>query len=180
MNNLSRQFAELLLRCRWWLLGVAVVLSVASIWPATHLQFDRSIESVFPDDDPRLVSYRRLRDIFGGNEVVLAVYRDKDLFAPDRTGLQRVSEVRKLLAAVPGVKSVLSIDVPLDIVGLNNPLAGPVREVFAGYTHSSDGKIAALVCMLKPRDQTKADRSDTITGCATSCSTTCPPRSFPA
>lgn len=164
MKNLSRPFVELLLRCRWWLLGVAVVLSLASIWPATHLQFDRSIESVFPDDDPRLVSYQRLRDIFGGNEIVLAVYRDEDLFAPDGSGLRRVGDVRAMLQEIDGVSSALSIDRPLEIVGANNPLAAPIRDVFAGYTHSPDGKIVALVCMLKPRAETTADRSDVIVG----------------
>lgn len=164
--NLSRRIAELLIRHRAALAILAGVLALASLWPASRLQFDRSIESIFPRNDPRLQKYEHLRDTFGGNEIVLAVYEDDNLFAPDASGIQRVTEVRKKLERVPGVKAVLSIDRPWgeDIVDPEDKVAKRLRELFAGYTHGPDGRTVALACMLQPRGERDVPRRETIDG----------------
>src|SRR5690606_28609897 len=70
---------DFLVASRYWLLAPAAVLAAVCWVPAGRLAFDRSIESMFAPDDPLLAPYRRLQRVFGGNEIVLAVYRDDDL-----------------------------------------------------------------------------------------------------
>ena len=161
----SQRLATAMIDFRWPLLAWAGVLTLAAFWPASQLQFDRSIESIFPSDDPRLTSYLRLKETFGGNEIVLAVYEDPELFAEDGAGLERVTQIRESLAKVDGVKAVLGIDQPLGKAILEptpDGVAARVREVFAGYTHSADGKTVSLACMLKPRGETETSRRETI------------------
>ncbi len=161
---LSQRLAELLIRHRWALLGVAALLTTLSLWPAGSLEFDRSIESIFPSDDPRLASYQQLRDTFGGNEIVLAVYSDADLFAANGSGIARVEAVRAKLENVDGVKAVLSIDRPMDaeIANPDNQVALRIRKVFEGYTHGPDGETVSLACMLEPRGQAEVPRRETV------------------
>lgn len=164
VNHVSGTITEFLIRQRWPLLAISVLLTVAAIWPAGRLDFDRSIENMFAQDDPLLVSYRKLQRTFGGNEIVLAVYTDEALFATDGSGIDRVSQIRERLERVPGVKSVLSIDRPLGkaIVEPDSNLAKRIRDVFEGYTHGRDGKTVSLACMLAPRGETDVPRQETV------------------
>ncbi|MCA9268432.1 MAG: MMPL family transporter [Planctomycetales bacterium] len=164
MSSFSQHVAQALIRHRWALFALAVVISVAAWQSASQLTFNRTIESVFEADDPLIVNFRRLKETFGGNEIVLAVYADPQLFAPDGSGIRRVTEVRNKLAAVPGVQGVLGIDQPMGqlIAHPLNPIAPSIRNLFAGYTHGADGQTVALACMLIPREQTETPRRETI------------------
>ena len=164
MPTLSQRIANLLIAWRWPLLAAAVVLAGAGFYPASRLEFDRSIENMFAPGDPLLVPYEKLKRTFGGNEIVVAAYEDEHLFAPDKSGIERLAGIRRELEKVPGVKGVVSIDQPLGrlIVDQWNPLAEPTRNLFAGYTHSADGHVAAVVCMLWPEAETDVPREETI------------------
>jgi len=164
MPTASERITRRLIRHRRSLLGLALALGAASVWHAQAVQFDRSIENMFARDDPLLVPYQKLKRTFGGNEIVLAVYRDEGLLAPDRSGLRRLAQVSQCLEAVPGVKGVLSLERPLGevIVDPESGLAERNRALFAGYTHSRDGGLAAVACMLVPEDQTDYPRQATI------------------
>src|SRR5207253_11309715 len=93
-------------------------------------------------------------------------------------GIRRVAQISGLMKQVAGVRDVLSLGElnglleqlekakqlgnVLNLFGTKkewngpaildptSPLAAQYRELFAGYTHSADGKTAALVCMLQP------------------------------
>jgi uncharacterized protein len=174
---------------RWPLLGVAAVIALLSYWPSTQVRFDYRIERMFAPDDPLLPPYERLKAKFGGNEIVLAVYADEGLLAADGSGLVRLGEVSRRLRQVPGVRDVLSLaevnalleklEQSKNLGGLfdlfgnkqeqkwtgpailnpDSPLAAQYRELFAGYTHSADGRTAAVVCMLEPVGQRAARAS---------------------
>src|SRR3990172_2009982 len=107
---------------------------------------------MFAPEDPLLGPYKRLKRVFGGNEIVVAVYEDDELFDADGRGIRRLAEVSRRLKAVPGVNDVVSLDQPLGelIVDERNPLARSVRELFEGYTHSGDGRTCAVLSMLAP------------------------------
>jgi hypothetical protein len=47
---------------------------------------DRSLENLFAPDDPLLVPYRELQNTLGRNQLVLAVYQDKNLQTRGGTG----------------------------------------------------------------------------------------------
>jgi len=170
MSSWSRRVTEFLIAWRYALLAVGLLLGACAVFPANGLDFDRSIENMFAADDPLLPPYRLLKERFGGNEIVLAVYRDKDLLDPKSDSIERLSQVSKSLGQVEGVQDVLSladIDALLrstlrTTITSNSKLATNYRNVFQGYTHSPDGTTAAIVCMLTPENQTTTPRRETI------------------
>ncbi len=156
--------ATRLVAWRWALLAVAAVLSIAA-WPASRrVEFDRSIENMFPAEAPILAPYARLKRVFGGNEVVLAVYEDAHLLDPSAEGIRRVAEVSKRLQAIPGVQGVLSLDRPLGelIVDPKSKVAAALRNIFSGYTHSRDGRVVSVACMLDDEKSAPVPRRETI------------------
>ena len=119
---------------------------------------------MFPASSPLLSSYRKLKRTFAGNEIVLAVYDDEQLFNSDGSGIRRLTVIRKRLEKVPGVKAVLSIDQPLagELIVGKNPVSRRTRELLRGYTHGADGRTVSLVCMLDPVETKEASRRATI------------------
>ncbi|HTN77739.1 MAG TPA: MMPL family transporter [Pirellulaceae bacterium] len=173
------RFLQSLIDWRNWLLIFAIALGAGAYWQSNELSFDRSIENMFGPDDPLLVPYRQLKQTFGGNEIVLAVYRDEQLLALDGQGLKRLSAVSRQLKAAPGVRDVLSlaeVNATLEhlerfspkkftgpaILNPDSPLSAEYRELFAGYTHSIDGTTAAIAVMLIPEEETTDPRRATI------------------
>ena len=164
MRTFTDRFVDRVIAWRIPLLLVAVVLAVASFFPARGLHFDRAIENMFAPGDPLLPPYRKLQRTFGGNEVVVAVYVDEGLFAADGSGIERLIEIRRRLEAVPGVKNVLSLDQPLGLAGDSQLLAERAKALFQGYTNGADGKTSALVCMLDQDPAPGVTRTETIEG----------------
>jgi len=193
MNRFLERLASFLIAARWPLLIAAVVIAAAAYGPSRHLRFDRSIEHMFAPSDPLLPPYQRLKQQFGGNEIVLAVYQDEHLLDPDGRGIERLRQVSQRMKQVAGVRDVLSLaEVDRLLAQLQqgktlggvlelfqkkgtdafrgpaildpaSKLAARFRELFAGYTHSDDGKTAAVVCMLQPQDSSHhAPRDESI------------------
>jgi predicted RND superfamily exporter protein len=170
------RLAEQLVAWRWTLFFLGMLIVLAAYPWSRQVQFDHSIERMFAPDDPLLPAYERLKQRFGGNEVVLVVYEDPGLLAADGAGLKRLGAVSNKLKQVPGVKDVLSLaevnallekisaaQALGDLFGLgkksaqgpplldpNNPLGRNYLALFEDYTHSADGKTASLACMLDP------------------------------
>jgi predicted RND superfamily exporter protein len=184
----TERFVDRLIQWRYALLAVGLILGVAAWFPARQMTFDRSIENMFAADDPLLAPYRRLKAQFGGNEVVLAVYRDEELLAADGRGMRRLAEVGDRVKRVAGVKDALSLaDVNRlleslgnlrrigNVLGFrekeerqgpailnpNDGLATAFRELFAGFTHSKDGQTAAIAVMLQPHSESQSATAET-------------------
>ncbi len=164
MPAFTQRIANLLIAWRFPLLALALAAAAVAFLPSRQLQFDRSIDSMFAADDPLIGPYHRLKRTFGGNEVVMAVYADPGLFNPDAEGIRRVAEVSQRLKDIEGVDDVISIDQPLDerIIEEGNANADRARRLFEGYTHSADGRIAAVVCILQPEAEAKRSRQQVI------------------
>ena len=103
---LGRSLIDSLIAARWLLLVIALVVGVAVMPWAGQLTFDRSIETMFPPGGELVNNYRQLKETFGGNEIVMAVYQDDDLLAIDGEGIRRLRRMHDRLAAVPGVRAV--------------------------------------------------------------------------
>lgn len=164
--SLTHRFIAGLIHARWVLLALGIGLLVLA-WPtSSNLQFDRSIENMFAPDDPLLVPYQQLKRTFGGNEIVMAVYREPDLFST--AGIERLQQTSEQLEEVPGVAAVLSIDrfMGSEIIEPENQLAERFRELFEGYTHRENPETGehatAIVCMLVPEAETDVPREATI------------------
>ena len=155
-----------LVKFRSRFVALAFVVAVVSVYAGTNLEFDRSIENMYVASEGALLHYQQLKRTFGGNEIVLAVYHDEELFSAGNQGLLRCQQIQKKLAAIPGVKAVLSIDQPLLASSLlrSQVLVERTKRLFQGYTHSADGKTVAIACMLHPEKETSVPRRDTIDG----------------
>lgn len=166
-NSRTHRFIAAVVAWRWPLLVLAIVLAAAAWRPSQSVTFDRSIENMFSPRDPVMGPFARFKAIFGDQEVLLAVYEDPELLAEDGEGLKRLEGVSQRLRAVDGVRDVLSLAEINKLVGTianpltrstsqaaildqKNRLAQAYRELFEGYTHSRDGQIAALACMIDP------------------------------
>src|SRR5262245_42363278 len=86
-----------------------MLIMAAAYIPSRYVAFDRSIEKLFAPSDPLLPPYQRLKQQFGGNEIVLAVYHDEHLLDPDGRGLKRLEEITQRIETVPGIHDVLSL-----------------------------------------------------------------------
>ena len=164
MSAFSQRIIDHLIAWRLPLLAVAILAAAVAFVPARHLEFDRSIDSMFASDDPLIEPYHRLKRTFGGNEIVLAVYADPELFHTDARGIRRVGEVSSRLKNLEGVEDTISIDQPLGerIVDEDNSSAYRAKRLFEGYTHSADGRIVAVVCVLCPESATELSRQQVI------------------
>src|SRR6476660_2758944 len=109
MSRLLQRFVSFLIAARWPLLGLALLSAATGYVPSKQVRFDRSIERMFAPNDPLLPPYLRLKDDFGGNEVVMAVYQDEHLLDPDGAGIRRLAGTAARMKKVAGVRDVLSL-----------------------------------------------------------------------
>ena len=109
IGPISRGIAAILVKSRWVLLAASIVLAPIAWHYSTKLDFNRSVESMFADDDPVLGPYQRLKETFGGNEIVLAVYEDPSLLDADGSGIRRLYGVSRELKNIEGVRGILSL-----------------------------------------------------------------------
>jgi len=202
MPGPTRRFNQVLVTWRWPLFLLGVALVAAAILPAQRLSFDRSIENMFSPSDPLLPPYLRLKRQFGGNEIVLAVYEDAELLHADGRGLKRLAATSKRLKEVAGVKDVLSLTEVEALLGrlqqtkgignffgigrrdkwkgpaILNPkdeLSRAYLQLFEGYTHGTDGKTVALVCMLDPQHTSRRETIEALREIVTSLPDGLPP-----
>ncbi|MCE9631424.1 MAG: MMPL family transporter [Planctomycetia bacterium] len=157
--SISPSFAEritaALITHRGILALVAVVIALVSVERSRHLQFSRSIDTMFDRSDPALAPYARMTRTFGSNEVVLAAYDDPDLFTAD--GIARLRGLATDLESLAGVASVTSLaSTPLGdrIIDLDGGLtAGWARRLVSlleGYVVGADHRTACVACVLEP------------------------------
>jgi len=154
------------------ILAFVGVLILVIAWPlSASLQTNRTIEQMFDPDDPTLVAYQELQQAFGGNAVVMLVYRDPELLSA--AGLERAGAISARVQAIEGVRGVLSVAELNDLLALIRP-AGIFRSpqsdlppllrdkdivvraferLFTGYTHSEDDQVASVVVLLGPPDE---------------------------
>ena len=143
-----------LIRWRWAFLSAAVIAAVAAYPLADDLSFDRSIENMFAKDDPLLKPFRKLKRVFGGEEVVLAAYVDEELMTSD--GYTRIQTLTRQLSAINGVRSAMSLaNTPLgEKIIDDSPAAARLLDMLEGYAVGPpvNGRraTAAVVCILEP------------------------------
>jgi len=134
---------------------------------------------MFPSGSKVLNDYQLLKRSFGGNEVVLLVYQDREFWKGSDQSMERLSRISRSVANVSGVRAVMdlsqinllvlsaetgiaSLFVPtpeLDraeesLTGIrgSSPLAIAMRSQFEGYTHSANESWLAIAAMLQPNE----------------------------
>ena len=177
MRPVPDRVATWLIAHRSLLALVAVGLAAVSVERARHLEFVRSIDTMFDRADPALGPYRRMARTFGSSEVVLAAYDDPDLFTAQ--GISRLRDLTARLRGFPGVATATSLaSTPLGdrIIDLDaSPTARKLVALMEGYALGADHRTAGVVCVLAaptpgpdgPRSTTvsRADAIDRIRDC---------------
>ncbi len=167
--RLGERLARVLTDNHQGYLSVALVIVVLCAPLANQLELDWHIEGLFPPGDSSVASYQRLQDRFGGNQIVLAVYRDPQLWDASGSGLERLAQISQSLSAVEGVASVLSLaelhsileklrgpiqllnisgDRPPPLLDPGDELAQAMLAVFEGYTHQRGSHLTSIACIL--------------------------------
>lgn len=101
---------NLLLKARYLVFAVVMVLLVGLIVAGKRVSYEQSIKSFFAEDDPVMTVYQKAARSFGDDNFVFVAYDDPDLFT--RSGMDRVAELAAALgsSAIPGVLRVESLD----------------------------------------------------------------------
>jgi predicted RND superfamily exporter protein len=177
MRRIADRVASWLVSYRGLLAVVAVALAVVSVERSRRLEFVKSIDTMFDRADPALVPYRRMARAFGSSEVVLAAYDDPDLFTA--AGIDRLRSLTTRLGQLSAVSSATSLaSTPLGnrIIDIQeSPTARKLITLMEGYALGADRRTAAVVCVLKPPDDStsaltartpsRADAIDEIRSC---------------
>ncbi len=179
--TLTHRIAAWFIRWRTPLFAGTLLLALAGVWPAGQLQFEVSITSLFPPDDPVLVTYQEGLRLFGGAELVVVAYTDPDLLTADGLRrLQRFSNSFRELEGL-GVERVTSLAdarwplAPMDPTPL--PLlvdrrhlsreelrAGLLKsELYRDVLLGADGQTAAIAITIHP-ERNDAERRRLIAG----------------
>ncbi|MDQ3331829.1 MAG: MMPL family transporter, partial [Planctomycetota bacterium] len=183
--------ADTLVAHRRLLAGIAIALGLLAFLPALRLDLDRSIESLYAEDDPLLVDYRESKTLFGGDEFVIVAWDEPKLLTPDgklnTAAAKRIRELSAKLANVGGVNKASTQD--LDRVISNaiafakdaatekfgdNPLLRGIAGRFAierqhdaidfsrGILIGRNGKTTAIVLRLRPEEDSPVSREKTL------------------
>lgn len=171
--------ANFCLRFRLLLFGLACLTTIAILVFRPERNEDQTIESMFAMDDELHASYQALKRIFGGNEVILVVYRDPDLMSPVGLARQqrlceRLNKVSGIGGQVIGIAPLIEMIEGLDVdrFGGMLQLAGfdlstelllrQAKELFVGFTHSRDEQTAAVIVLLEAKETSEIPRGEIV------------------
>jgi len=173
--------ADLLIRWRLVLMCLCIATGLIALPYSWRLQFDRSLERLFHESDPRLSNYLESKQVFGAQETCVVAFTDPDLISAD--GLARLEAFEAILAQVPGVDSTMSLakmrrpsaplvnqslremletEADLTSEKLTKELVG--NDLYRNRLISPDGKSTAILVTLKLLEATDQPRAVTIEG----------------
>jgi len=153
------------------LIGSAIA-SILAVFPAARLTFNKSIESLYSEDDPHLRDYLASRRLFGGDELVGVVYTDPELFEP--AGLERVKKLAADLSMIRGVKGESTQDLASNLEAVERPVFRALFkkemasfrmraiELLRRILIGDDDRTTAVVVRLEPEGEALVPRSETI------------------
>ncbi len=169
---------DTVLRWRVLLFVICLVLGALAIGPSLQLDFDRSLEGLFNEGDPRLVSYLEDKELFGGAETGIIAYTDPELLTS--AGLLRLEQLDSTLDKMAGVEKVLSLaqarlpGAPLSSRSLrehlDNETISPSElraklvtcDLYRGRVLSADGETTVLLISFAGGEKDIAARYKTI------------------
>jgi predicted RND superfamily exporter protein len=104
----------------WLVLGVhaAILLGVLfaivdPVAPGLRLRIETAVEKILPTEGPTRDRYRRFRETFGNDELLVVGVKTDDLFT--RTNLERIATLTERFSKAPGVRQVLSLSTAPDL-----------------------------------------------------------------
>ncbi len=108
INSRFKNAAELILRFRWWNIGISLLLLVVSVVGLTKVQSDVDAENWFLEDDALLAARDRFEKIFGNDDFCAVLIEVDDVFTPEV--LSKIKELgQELREKVPYADDVISL-----------------------------------------------------------------------
>jgi len=111
MKRFIQLWAHWVIRGRWLVLGLSMLLAGLALLPAQQIGYDNSNESYFVEGDPNLAAFNQLLDLFGDVEYlsigIEARESDPDVFTPE--ALSVVAQLTRFLENRPEVTQVRSL-----------------------------------------------------------------------
>ncbi len=179
------QFIYLLIKYRYVLLVSAILFLFLSIYPASQLQLNRSIESLYSADDPHLLEYLRSKNNFGGDEFVIVAWQDpaikKELFpkysddvlleAEEWDPFDHIRKFSEKLSQIPGVdptstrnfaNTLSPKEIPFFFRTMLRKKKDQLINLSKGMLISEDYQTTAVVLRLKPSSKTETPRTETF------------------
>ncbi|MEQ8853254.1 MMPL family transporter [Gimesia sp.] len=166
---------NLLYKLRWVLLVVFLILTGFAYFPASKLDFEQSIESLYAKDDQHLLDYLESKRLFGGDELVFVAYTVPGLLGEEGSReTDELKEVRKFsqeLSQIPGINADVTQNLAnaLSPPKLNFLLRVLIRqkrdeliELSRGVLIGDDNETTAIVLRLLPEDQSPVPRAETF------------------
>ena len=158
------RFIDRLVYYRLGLLCLAIALTGLSIYPASRVTFDQTIESLYAPGNPRLVEYTDSKTLFGGDEFVFLTYTDPQLF--EDAGQERLANLAARVAEVPGIEldSVQSLDTYLEMTN-RKPFKSrrpKVLEFARSVLLGEDNQTTAIAMRLENEATARQPRPATI------------------
>jgi hydrophobe/amphiphile efflux-3 (HAE3) family protein len=71
------------MKYRWLLVVLLLFLTVFSFYKMRELKFDSSIESMFLEGDPNLITFNKFKETFGSDDFVYILFETEDFFKPE-------------------------------------------------------------------------------------------------
>ena len=155
---------NVLLDYRGWWLALSVLMTLAAWRPASQLQFEQSIESLYSQDNPRLAAWRDSKRNFGGDEFVVVAYSDPNLFEPEEDRLTDAARERieALAGKLEQVKGLQADSFQHLAHALQAPIGRSIiRKLMEGVLVGTDGQTTAIFCRLEPEGNAVIPRAKT-------------------
>ncbi|MFI4848010.1 MAG: RND family transporter [Gimesia chilikensis] len=166
---------NLLYKLRWGLLVVFLILTGFAYFPASKLDFEQSIESLYAKDDQHLLDYLESKRLFGGDELVFVAYTVPGLLGEEGSRetdeLKEVRQFSQELSQIPGINADVTQNLAnaLSPPKLNFLLRVLIRqkrdeliELSRGVLIGDDNETTAIVLRLLPEDQSPVPRAETF------------------
>ncbi|MBI2478747.1 MAG: MMPL family transporter [Planctomycetia bacterium] len=155
-----------------------IATAAFAIGASLQLEFDRSLEGLFTEGDPRLANYVEDKELFGSAETGVVAYTDPELLTS--AGLMRLKQLEGRFLEVPGVANVLSLArarlprAPFSSLSLREHLTqetvtpSELRvelvgcDLYRGRLLSTDGSTTVLFVSFAASEEGVASRAETI------------------
>lgn len=111
MNRL----AEGMVKFKWLIIVVVVVLTAFLGYQAKNLKIDSDIISSLPDDDPAALLYKNIGKEFGGNDMGMIIIETDYVFKKEV--IEYIKQITDTLRITDGISTVTSLTNVLDIKG---------------------------------------------------------------
>jgi predicted RND superfamily exporter protein len=108
INAWFSERARNIIRWRWVLIALMVILNAAAFAGLKYIRIDVSNDNIFLRDDPLTIAKHRFESIFGNNEYVTILVEAEDVFAPEMLKMIRALG-RTLKAEVPYADKLISL-----------------------------------------------------------------------